>query len=181
MTRLSRLKAALLALPLLGGTAASAADIYDRNYVPRQGTAYDDPRYADIYGRDHPPRYTAPPPYSNHYVQPPPHHGSRDRYGYLPPLPEAPRFDQRQHYPRRHAEPGCLPREQVRQMLIDDGWREFQDIEISGGFARVTARRSNGNAYRLKVDRCTGEIARADLIDRQPGSYAGRHGYYRSY
>jgi hypothetical protein len=179
MTRLIGLRAALLALPLLGGTAASAADIYDRHPAPRYGTAYDDPRYADIYGRDQPPRYAAPPPpYADRYAPPPPY-GPRDRYGYLPPLPEAPRFDQRQSRP--YSEPGCLPREQIRQMLIEDGWREFQDLEIASRFVSVTARRSNGNAYRLKVDRCSGEIARADLIDSHPGSYAGRPGYYRSY
>jgi hypothetical protein len=72
---------------------------------------------------------------------------------------------------------GCLPRREIRRRLHDQGWHGFHDIEILRSSARVSAQRSNGDLFRLKVDRCSGEVLRADAIDgRDPGPYAWRNG-----
>ena len=50
-------------LAVAAATGAQAADLYDGPPPDRYGSAYDDPRYADIYRYPvPPPRYAAPPP-----------------------------------------------------------------------------------------------------------------------
>src|SRR5262245_44720105 len=43
-------------------TGAQAADLYDGPPAPRYGSAYEDPRYADIYKYPGPAPYAVPPP-----------------------------------------------------------------------------------------------------------------------
>ncbi len=65
-----------LAAAVGGAVSASAADLY-RDQPDRYGSAYDDPRYADLYGKAPP-----PPPV---YAPPRQHYGQG--YGY-PPIPK---------------------------------------------------------------------------------------------
>jgi hypothetical protein len=98
---------------------ATAADIYDRGRV----TSYEDPRYADIYTHPEPPRPIGPP-----------------RREYLAPMPP--------HYfdgPRRHSSaPGgnCASHHEIRRDLTEQGWSEFNDIELRGTSAMIEARQS---------------------------------------
>ena len=59
-------------------TGARAADLDDGPLPDRYGSAYDDPRYADIYKYPKGPGYVVPPPYASPYGRPPP---------YLAPIP----------------------------------------------------------------------------------------------
>lgn len=154
--------------------SAGAADIYDK-YGSRAVSPYDDPRYADIYSHPAPPpRYAEPlPPYAApRYERPyaysdePP--VERDRYGYLRPM-------QPGRY--RPAEPVCVPHGEIRRALMDEGWRDFRDLEFRGETAVVQARRPNGQLYRLKVDRCTGDIVNARPLEDRPVPYAYRERY----
>ena len=180
---------AAMAVPLLlavTSVPASAGDLYDSS--PRTGSAYDDPRYADIYG-DRParrydapryaePRYEEPRVYSPRYAErhePLPPRAYRDEY--LAPMPGVKRFDRHNDYDRS----ACIDKGEARQRLIESGWRDFQDLELRADMALITARRGNGQAYRLKLDRCTGEILNARAIDGYPDSYAERPGRRYSY
>lgn len=166
------LTAALLAATvLLGVRPATAADL-DYDHVPppdRFGSAYEDPRYRDL--------YAAEPPRTYRYAPRP--------YVAVPPSP--PDYIYRDRGPDRFADWGggedwrraseCLPRREIERRLYDSGWHDFHDIEIRRHAARVSARRPNGDVFRLKVDRCNGEVLRADLIDRPDvGPYAWRDG-----
>lgn len=189
------------ALPLTAEIpTAAAADLFDPYGSGYSASPYDDPRYADIYRHPKPPPrhhygkplfeepdenlYDADPeapdvgprryvkPYDNPY-------GWSDRRPwrgeYLDPLLRAPDFGD--YHPRAADLPpgtGCLPGHQVRRELIRDGWSDFHDFSAGGRFAFVTARRPNGVPYRLKLDRCAGEIVRADRIDAPSDSYAWR-------
>ncbi|MEQ1615140.1 MAG: hypothetical protein ABL904_20515, partial [Hyphomicrobiaceae bacterium] len=158
--------AALTAQTLSSG----AADIYDRYGSRSSSSAYEDPRYADIYTIPAPPpRYAAPAPrYERPYAYdddaPPP----RDRHGYLRPI-DPPRY--------RSAQPACLPHQEIRRTLMDDGWRDFRDLEFRGDIAVVHARRPNGQPYALKIDRCSGDIVRARPLGDRPVPYAYRERY----
>ena len=159
--------AALAALIGTGAIAAQAADL-DYRSIPREryGSAYDDPRYADIYGPSHTPRYE---PYAER-------HG--DRYAERVPIPREPvyrdRYDEgRERYaevlpPNYGHRPGCLPRDQIRHQLQREGWSGFFGAEARGDLAAIKARRPDGRVYALRVDRCTG-----DVVDARPLSPQG--------
>jgi len=161
----------LAAAVLLGARPGFAADL-DYESVPppdRYGSAYEDPRYRDLYAPEPPRAYRFEPrPYA---VAPPPP-------GALPPRPIfSDRFDGwGPDRDWRFAE-GCLPRHEIRGRLQHDGWHGFHDIEVHRSTARVSARRANGDLFRLKVDRCNGDVLQADMLDRyDPGPFAWRHG-----
>lgn len=159
----------LAAALLLGARPVAAADL-DYGYGPgpdRYSSAYEDPRYRDLYAPEPPPAYRpAPGP----YVAVP------------PPGPVPPGYVYRG--PDRFAEwgpddgrygAGCLPRHEIKRRLVDEGWRDFHDLDVARSVARVKARRPNGELFSLKVDRCSGEVVRADVIERYgPGPYAWR-------
>lgn len=160
----------LAAALLLGGRPSAAADL-DYGYVPppdRYGSAYDDPRYRDLYAPEPPRAYRFEPrPYA----------------GVPPPGPVPPGYVYREHDrfaewgpgPGWRMSAGCLPRREIRRRLIDEGWSDFHGIEITGPTARVSARRPSGELFRLKVDRCNGEVVRADRIRHHgPRPYAWR-------
>jgi hypothetical protein len=131
-----------------------AADIdYDRVPHDKYGSAYDDPRYADIYG--------PPKPYR-------PYHEPYTRHDH--PVPSAPVYG---YEPRPHTRfayrEGCVPRHEVRRQLERDGWSGFFDADPAGEVARVKARRPDGRLYQLAVDRCTGEVVSARPLDRHFG------------
>jgi len=148
----------LAAAVLLGSGPGIAADLdYDGVPAPdRYGSAYEDPRYRDLYAPEPPRVYRFEP---RPYAAVPP-----------PPAPVYRGDDWR-------AADGCLPRREITRRLLDQGWRDFHDLDLTRPAARVSARRPNGDLFRLKVDRCNGEVLRADLIDRHdPGPYAWRDG-----
>lgn len=161
----------------LAATSVSAADL-DYGYVPppdRYGSAYEDPRYRDLYGPETRPSYGyAPrvydPRYGDRVEGPvPPGYVYRDRYAGAGP-------DRQRGYVE-----GCLSRHDIKRRLASDGWQGFHDIELRGDVARVSARRYNGDLFSLKVDRCTGDVLKAELLERGSiGPYADRRGpvYY---
>lgn len=173
-----------LASSMAMATAATAADIYD-NYNPRASSPYDDPRYSDVYKHPVPPqqRYTEPRYAEPRYVEPQyvePRHDAQpryydegprvptNRYGYLEPM--NPRYQHRN-------QPTCVPHGEIRRALINEGWRDFQDLELRGEVAKVQARRPNGQLYALKVDRCSGEIVHSQPLHDGRSPYAYRDRY----
>ncbi|MCB1549431.1 MAG: hypothetical protein KDJ41_16625 [Hyphomicrobiaceae bacterium] len=170
----------LAAVCVAGASSAHAADIYGSDPAYRDGSPYDDPRYGQIYGPPTAPRgpaYGAPP-----YAPPP--------YAYKDPpetYPEAPR---RYTYaePRYPGEPSpytrshCVPREVIRRELVRRGWHDFQDLELRPRVAVLQARQRSGAVYRIVVDRCTGEVVRARMIEPpyRPRDYGQRY-YPRAY
>lgn len=133
----------------LFSTAAAAADLDDDPPPPRYGgSAYDDPRYSDIY------RYPARP------VPPAPIYRESDPV-YGPP-------------PRRaHVPPACLPRHVIRDRLIREGWHDFELRDFDGDIAKVKARRPSGRPFMLTIERCEGTVvdARPLGVNRVPYAY----------
>lgn len=177
------LAAAVMAAALATGSAATAADLSDGYPEKRYGSAYDDPRYAEIYRDDQPPRRET-------YADKETYRADRDddddddddrgpRYahrdqGYLPPMKSQPRYA----YGRGHRGDGCVPRHLIKQQLRAEGWSDFHDLELAGSTAHVRARRPSGRLFELKVDRCTGEIVNARPFG--PNLYGSRR-YSRAY
>lgn len=185
------MRRALLAGAMLtaAATSVAAADLPYRDPAARYGSAYDDPRYADLYGE--------PPPVERRYV--PPYHPPYQppRYGYAdPPIPRAPVYPEpRPSYgPRNYADayparprayaygPACLGKDEVRYQLERDGWRDFHAARIlDQGVALVRARR-HGRLFELKVDRCSGDVVMAQPLEPRHGPYADYDERpYRSY
>ena len=178
-----------------GATAASAADLdYGRVPNDRYSSAYEDPRYRDLYAPDAQqysrtykvqPYAGVPVPPANVY---PPHprdyrspYDAPRQYSHVDPREG--RYTQDRYAQDRQAQ-GCLHREEIKRRLIDEGWREFQDVEIRQNAVAVRARRPNGDLYDLKVDRCTGDVVNAQVIERRGyGPYAedGRRYNQRPY
>ena len=168
-------------LAAAAATGAQAADLYDGPPPDRYGSAYDDPRYADIYRYPvPPPRYAAPPPRAfERYAEPPiPRervYREDDRYEpkYLPGPP-------RHSYaepPRGYAD-RCLPREVVKERLLRSGWHDFHDGDVRGEIATVRARRPSGRLFDLVIDSCSGEIVDARPLEpRRIGPYAAGSPY----
>lgn len=163
------LSASLLAAALLLGARPVAAADLDYGYGPvpdRYASAYEDPRYRDLYAPPPPIYRHEPRPYVA--VPPPPGpvppgyvYGAPDRFAGWGP-------DDDWRYGS-----GCLPRREIKRRLLDEGWHDFHDLEIARSSARVKARRPNGDLFELKVDRCNGDILRADAIGRYgPGPFA---------
>jgi hypothetical protein len=162
------MKSWVLAAGLLAAaatTTAWAADL-DEGPPPDRYGAYEDPRYGDVYGRPQPPAYLPPrdPRYGGPAV--PPGYVYRDdedddgydyrgRHAYAPP-----------HAYHR----GCAPREEIRERLLSEGWRDFRDAEERGDFATLIARRPSGRPFALTLDRCSGEIVNVRPLE--PGHFA---------
>ena len=151
MKRTSLAAGVFVAALVAGAVPAFTADLdYGRAPTDRYSSAYEDPRYRDLYA-------DAPP--------------SPHRYGYAPahPVPPAyvyrdePRYAEHDSHGNR---PGCVPRELIKDRLTSEGWRDFQGLDLRGGVARIHARRPNGDLYALKVDRCSGEIIHTHFISR---------------
>jgi hypothetical protein len=141
----SALASSVIGLAALSAGPAAAADIYDRGRT----SADEDPRYADIYGYPEPARPLGPP-----------------RREYLAPMPPAyfdgPRYDGH----RRHSgTTACASHHDIRRDLTEQGWSQFQDVELRGTTALIEARRPNGHFYQLKIDRCSGEILNAERLE----------------
>ena len=182
-----RLAAAFVALVHMTGIpAANAADVFrpyesteapDDRYPPYQGgrAHVDNGDYDD--DDNDAPRYAERDDYQ-------PYAGGKDwdrRGEYLRPMPPPTRFVERYDAPR-YSGPQCAPRHEIRRELIRDGWSEFEEVELRDRVAVVTARRPNGEAYRLKIDRCSGQIVAAKPLRSTHDSYAWRRrGAYPTY
>jgi hypothetical protein len=170
------MKGWVLAAGLLAAAASGQAMAADLGDVPPDrygGSPYDDPRYADIY--KYPDKYQDG---RRYYGQP---------YG-QPPIPRAPvyggRYDDRyyeegdryaykdQRFPRQGQ---CVPREHIKYQLKEQGWHDFQDLELRREVATLIARRPSGRPFELTIDRCSGAIVSMRRLERHPyGPYADR-------
>jgi hypothetical protein len=165
-------------------TGAQAADLYDGPPPDRYGSAYEDPRYADIYKYPTPPPYpyaVPPRPYAGVPV-PPPYAGppiprervyrDEDDNGYEPKYFPGPR---RHSYadPRGPYAGRCVPKELIKDELLRRGWHDFHYGEAHGDVATVRARRPSGRLFALTIDRCSGEIVNAEALEpRRFGPFA---------
>ncbi|KAB2916297.1 MAG: hypothetical protein F9K29_11855 [Hyphomicrobiaceae bacterium] len=164
------LAAGLLAAAVSSG--AQAADLDDGPPLDRYGSAYEDPRYADIYRYPSRPQYSEPVPYARPPVPPAPIYrddDDDDRYDYRGPR----RYSYNYNGPRQPYASHCLPREEIRHRLMQDGWRDFRDAQPWGDRATVQARRPSGRLFELTVDRCSGAVVSARPLEAPPyGPYA---------
>ncbi len=184
--RFGRLAAGLVAL-CLSPLAAQAADLYRDDPLPRSGAAYEDPRYADLYGNAQPsrPRVETYRPYEPHGPIP------RERV-YRDDRDDAydPRYSRAEPPRDSRSARGCPSKDEISRNLGNDGWGQFQNPQvIDRNIASIDATRPNGKPYRLEVDRCTGEILAIRPLEgprygsADPGyaPYAGEPRRYRQY
>lgn len=166
MARFTRAAGALAAVLAIGVSSAGGADLdYDRYPGGKRYSGYDEP--APIPYRSGTRIYTTEP-----VTVVPPAYVYRERARDLDdddgrgPRAHIP-SDRRAYYrdddPRYRAV--CVPRDEIKRRLLDEGWRDFTDFELRGGVARVEARR-RGDIYVLKVDRCSGDIVDARRLGR---------------
>jgi hypothetical protein len=171
-------------LACCAGIATNRANAADLDYrsVPqdRYGSAYEDPRYADLYApapprapviqhhaygyapiprepvyRNDEPRYVEPRHDEPRFHDPAPPR----RYGYQPYPPAAPRYAER---------PGCTTPRAAQRALEQDGWRDFANLNLRGDTAFINARRPDGRAFELQLDRCTGDLVSARPLGHRP-------------
>ena len=162
---------AIALLTVAGGTPARAADLGYGEPSERYRSAYEDERYRGIYGP--PPasvsrRYVEKEKVEEHYVV------EDDDYDdkRLAP-PHAYRYSDRSAY-------DCVPRHVIRDRLFREGWQDFEEIDVRHRVAIVEARRPNGLPYRLKIDRCSGDVVSAHPLAPIPGrpyAYGPRRHY----
>ena len=169
--------AVIAALCATGATAVSAQDLAYGEYDPYAATegyqSYkDDYSYSTNSGRRrYCPNGTAQAydPYADNYdsgyaVAP-----YQDDYVDEQPLPYA---------SRSH----CLRSGEVENALVRQGWRNFRAPEKGVDVVGLTASRPNGLTYRLKLDRCTGVIIAAYLLDqKKPHRKRNRNIYSSTY
>ncbi len=144
--------AGLMVAAIAGG--ASAADFGDSTYGLQV------PYIADGVGADQPVlvghRYRAAPP----VIYPPVDY--QPGYGQYPDSQDA--YLQEPLPPRPNGQ--CLQSGQIERLLSGQGWRSFVNPQRGVDVVGLTARRPNGLTYRLKLDRCTGVIIQANLLDQ---------------
>ena len=174
------LAASLLAAASAAIPAARAADLDQGPPPDRYGSAYDDPRYADIYRRQEPPPYAVlpPPPYAAPVPRERVYRDDDDAAPYGRP----PRFSYSD--PRPGYGGGCVPRDVIRERLMRHGWHDFHDGELRGNVAVVRARRPSGRLFELSIERCSGEIVSAYPLEGRtfgPFAYGPRLWWQRPY
>ncbi len=164
--------AAIMAATGLGlGMAAMSAQAADLNfdegysdYSSSTSSPYDDPRYARIYGRterDVLPRGRT-------------YRSSRTKRSYSYSSSETSRCDRPNHEAHGHSSNGsysraCLSKYQIRRSLRELGWRDFRLIRARRNVAVIKARQLDGDLYKLRVDRCSGEVLRARILNSYRG------------
>ena len=172
------MSACLFAAALPASRPAAAADFGGEGYTE---PPYDEGAYADDEGYDDeraPPRYDrygeAPPPdrygdaYDDGRGEPPP--GSI-KDGYPVPMPPSAGAPPPSRYVERPAvgmgRHACLDRWQIRQKLRRHGWTDVQPMGGDGDIVRIRAGRfDSSSVFRLRVDRCSGEVLAARPISR---------------
>jgi len=170
-TRFAR--ASLIAvLCVAGASSVFAADL--------SGDPYDDPRYADVY-RD------GPPSIANKFLRrfeetyeergrasykdgDHDRRGDRDDDDYDDGR-VGDSYGDDDDYGRGGQ---CAPRHIIRRQLVDEGWSDFQGLQVRHEYVILQARRPSGRIFDLKVDRCTGRIVNAKACD---GPYYGRYAF----
>ena len=75
----------------------------------------------------------------------------------------------------------CVQRWQIRENLHRHGWFGFHNRRIRGRVIKINAERRDGCIFRLRVDRCTGEILRKRLVSRPQSRYNGGSAYRSDY
>lgn len=163
---------AIALMTLAGGTPARAADLGYGEPSDRYRSAYEDQRYRDLYG-------------------PPPGRVSR-RYVEKEEIEERYAVEDDDYDDKRLAPPArvygyqdrfaydCTPRHVIRDRLYRQGWQDFREIDVRREVVVVEARRPNGLPYRLRIDRCSGDVVSAHPLAPVPGGpYAyGPRRYY---
>jgi hypothetical protein len=175
---------ALAALTLMGSAPAIAADLgYGYPPTDRYRSAYEDKRYSDIFG---PPPHRARAPYveeDDDIVERDVDH-DRPRLG---TYHDREVYDDKRIITRRRysyavpTAPACAPRAEIRDRLLRDGWHAFAELDVRDRVAIIEARRPNGLPYRLKIDRCSGDIVSSEPLAAVPYAYRPRRfePYYR--
>lgn len=155
--------AALAAVTMASGTDASARDLHygltiagPEGYVQIGSKGGKNGKYYD-YGYDA--------PRGDHYKGG--KHGKNYDYGY-----EGPRGDRYYGPPKDWRRSRCLGPRQIQRRLRRHGWRDFHVVDVSKNKLTVKARWRGRGRFKLKVDRCNGEILKAKYIGKK------RH-YYR--
>jgi hypothetical protein len=175
---------ALAALTLMGSAPAIAADLgYGYPLTDRYKSAYEDKRYRDIFG---PPPHTARAPYVEEDDDIVDHDVDHDRQR-IGTYHDREVYDDKRIITRRRysyaepAAPACAPRAEIRHRLLSEGWHDFAELDVRHRVAIVEARRPNGLPYRLKIDRCSGDIVSAEPLAPVPYAYRPRRfgPYYR--
>ena len=163
------LAAGLLAAALSPGALAADLDEPEE----RNGSAYDDSRYREMYRYPDPvPRYGEASPHAERYFR-----WREEDEDYREPR----RFAERYEAPLPRYAPRCLPPEAIRDRLVHQGWFDLHDAEFRGDVAVVHARRGSGRPFALTIDRCSGALIAARPIEPDYGPYANgapwRHPY----
>jgi hypothetical protein len=184
------LAAGIIAVFQWAGTVPSgAADLYSPYDPPRAEAPEEEGPYRGLYRLPPPPPYVGPrygeprygkPPYGEPRFAEPPYrepypprryadrdedsYGPRELYRGEPPYGFRP--------PERGVE--CLPRREIRRALRQEGWGDFELIELRGDIAILQATRPSGRLFVLKVDRCSGHIVDVRPAEEEGGRYAWR-------
>ena len=175
---------ALAALTLMGSAPTIAADLgYGDPPSDRYRSAYEDSRYRDIFG---PPPQRARAPYAEEEDEvverdvdvPPPRVGTyhdRESMTTSASSPGATTATRNRRYRLARRGP------QIRDRLMREGWNSFEELDVRHRVAIVEARRPNGLPYRLKIDRCSGDVVSAEPLAPVPYAYQPRRyePYYR--
>lgn len=174
----------LAASPLPFSRAASAADLYGETYseAPPPDDYDDDPALQDRYGQDRygDGRYSEAPPsdrYEDRYGRPldPPPGSIKD--GYPVPMPPPARYSEPP--PRRVERFACLDRWQIKRELRRSGWTDLRPLGGDGRVVHALARRfDSSTSFRLRVDRCSGEVLAARPEYLRTFAYGEREPYW---
>ena len=176
------LTAGLFAALTMGAPGtAPAADLHGEGYQqPYDNSEYDDQDYRDR-RHSHADSYDSQ-NYSDYSNQDYDEDAYRGRYRssykdgeYLEPMNRPPRYADESWRGRE----GCTPRWQIRQRMMDDGWRNIYRLRVLDNAVVIRAQRPSGRPFDLKLDRCTG-----DIVDRRPahmGTFSGYAPEYRRY
>jgi hypothetical protein len=160
-----------LAVALVGGLLPAQAADLDERYEPgpRYGSAYEDPRYADLYGRPPAPPPSYGHPYPARPIPPAPIYRDHERYD--------PPYRRYSDAPRSYAHEACTPKDEIQHRLRSEGWNSFHEPRvIDRNTAFVNARRPSGRLFELKLDRCSGTILASRPLE--PRRYYGPYTYY---
>ena len=101
------------------------------------------------------------------------------------PVPVAP--PRQAEYPRYREAPveprerfACLDRWQIRHRLRDGGWRAIRPMGGDGEVVQIRARRFDSSSeFKLRVDRCTGDVLAARPFYLRSFAYGERPWDYR--
>ncbi len=174
------MSACILAAALPLSRPAAAADLDGEGYVepPYDEGAYGDADYDDERAPPRHDRYgeaPAPDRYGDAYADR--EYEGREslpgsiKDGYPVPMPppraEAPPPRYAERPPLRAERYACLDRWQIARRLRREGWTDIRPMGGDGDIVRIRANRfDSSSAFRLRVDRCSGEVLAARPLAR---------------